>query len=154
MIPYTKINVLLICVWLVSGRSKKLGQSLWLNSVAIILMFDGVLKLRFPKVRWQVIQDTEPGRADLLAHYLPLIMLPRPSNPRPVHLLIPYAANFAWGAAIDWDLEQAYGSSMTPEVSRKLWPWMGMAHIMAGVMARAAPPGTGRELRRLITHRK
>ena len=143
MFSYTKVNILLVVLWLLTGRRRRLGQTLWLNSVAIVILFDGALKVKYPGVRRQVMAENGAGRPDLVAHYLPLLMLPRPGSPRPVHLLAPYLMNVLWGASLDWDLEKAYGSAMSEEVSRKMWPWMGMAHILAGVTAGGLTGATG-----------
>lgn len=135
MYSYTRVNIMLLALWLLTGRNKRLGQSLWLNSVAIIAMFDGALKSKYPAARRRIIAESGLGRADLVAHYLPLLLLPRPTRPRPIHLLASCTANVLWGASLDWDLEKAYGPAMTKEISRKMWPWMGFAHIVAGVAA-------------------
>ncbi len=140
MVPYTHWNLALVAVWLSlrrGGAGATLGAVAWCNSWAIVASYESVRILN-ANAYAGFVQTLRPWREDVLAHWVPIVLLWKDERPQRTvrlrHACAALALQLVWVVSTGFDLSVPY-----PRVSPPLTPYESVLIWVCGFLGCVAP---------------
>ena len=143
MVPYTHWNLALFALWASVKRimphsqrfTKELGAILWCNSLAVAASYESVRILNADAYA-SFVQTAVPWREDILAHWVPVIVLWWDRRDRPPvrkrHVAASAALGLLGAASIRLDRSVPYPAITPPLTAREsamIWLFGFLGHI-------------------------